>query len=1081
IVAPIHLLQRRDSPLGLWRGGFWGMNTATQHSPLESFLLFRGIESYGLSEAAFARISDSLQNNHLVRNDPNYDAARLNPKALQELFLNLLWEELKSESETLVRSDGELDKLSPASKKRKLQPPPPPTLSDARRHVDKIEAIYLKLEDEWLRQAIEDVRGLEDDYEQVEGEIRRLEETERTSDGRPATQPKPPNGVAQDYAVKREPVHVNGISATAKPSPKPPTQISPPVPPPIPTSIPAPALPQVPGQALAETPPTPTPPALAPVPAAPSNLGHTAVPPLPNSGPSPQLGQQNTPRPQPLQPQDIPKAPNGTPQVLQPPRGIPLQQQPQQFTPVPAADGLHRQDQGSQAKQSPTPLPSGALQEVSSRRESGYPGHHNSARHPMPHGQQQQQQQQQRPQQLFQQHNLQQQRQQQQQLHSQPSVPTTQPAQSTQAPQVLQPQRPVQPPQHVVSSGPRPLQPQTSKPLQQQTQPQHLQQAQNAQLPPLAQASQVPQHLPHHLAHIRPAPENQSYTNQPWSPYAHGPQNRVSQPQHPSYQNYAPSGVRSPANHSPLPSPTGLHPRAGQLAPPQPHQQQQPITQPQALPPLQAPSPFSQRHPPSGPPSPALPLGDSHRGYNSPYQQHPRGAVPDRIHQNRPPVATTPVQPTARFALIPSAPHTPIPTFPLRLLSGSGTSWSKNSTPSTPKNGPDWRFSDPESPAPEPLSPVQTRAVLPSVAPRDEIKSEDPAPERASQPTAPLPPVETPNSKRKPGRPHVPRLNVDLEPTKIKDEVTTPNHGTDAWDTAAEESRKRDELSPTPAQTPGESQVPNIPEASGAEPNTVVWTRSFHKVSASAMEQIVRHRLANMFAAPIRERDAPGYHKRIIQPTDLKSIRAAITTGNRAAAQAAQALPGGDPGTSAVRLPISEELIPPKAIINSNQLDCELAHMFANAIMYNPDHGFGPGPSFMVEEDEENDDQDGEGEDHGGAAGHPAGHQGQEHVLGYKVDEYGVVHDTRSMFQDVDTWLSELRSAEIQRGMPPATGTSTRQASVAQGEQSFSTSTATFGTAGGALGGDTTMDDADELTATEPETTVKRRRTTRNV
>lgn len=479
--------------------------------------------------------------------------------------------------------------------------------------------------------------------------------------------------------------------------------------------------------------------------------------------------------------------------------------------------------------------------------------------------------------------------------------------------------------------------------------------------------------------------------------------------------------------------------------------------------------------------------------------------------------------------------------------------WSKASTPSTPKNGTDRRFNEHESPAPEPLSPVLRRAVLPSVAPRDEIKSEDPTPERAPQPTAPLPPVETPHAKRKPGRPRgsqkpqeevpsvvepdesthrsperpqellsekpaeippqqkapeepsrqranqqkspskeVLKLNVDPEPTKIKDEVTTPNHGAEAWDTTADESvasrrqpkrqtkRKRDELSPTPVQTSVESQVPVTPEASGLEPNTVLWTRSFHKVSASAMEQIVRHRLANMFAVPIRERDAPGYHKRIAQPQDLKSIRAAIMTGNRAAAQATAALPGGDPGTSAVRLPISEELIPPKAIINSSQLDRELAHMFANAIMYNPDHGHGPGPAFMVQEDDENNDQDGAGEDHGGAAAHPAGHHGQEHVLGYKVDEYGVVHDTRAMFQDVDKWLSELRSAEIERGKPPATGTSTRQASVAQGEQSSSSNTATSGTAGSALGADITMDDADEQTATEPETTVKRRRTTRN-
>ena len=152
-------------------------------------------------------------------------------------------------------------------------------------------------------------------------------------------------------------------------------------------------------------------------------------------------------------------------------------------------------------------------------------------------------------------------------------------------------------------------------------------------------------------------------------------------------------------------------------------------------------------------------------------------------------------------------------------------------------------------------------------------------------------PEEVTSKEQKSPVKELPKLTVEPEQTKIKDEVTTPNPATEAGDTTADESvagrrqskrrtkRKRDELSPSPVQTPVESQVPINPDASTVEPNTVLWTRSFHKVSASAMEQIVRHRLANMFAAPIREKDAPGYHKLILQPQDLKSIKAAIATG----------------------------------------------------------------------------------------------------------------------------------------------------------------------------------------------------------
>ena len=234
------------------------------------------------------------------------------------------------------------------------------------------------------------------------------------------------------------------------------------------------------------------------------------------------------------------------------------------------------------------------------------------------------------------------------------------------------------------------------------------------------------------------------------------------------------------------------------------------------------------------------------------------------------------------------------------------------------------------------------------------------------------------------------------------------------------------------------------------------------------MEQIIHHRFANMFAAPIREKDAPGYRKVILQPQDLKSIKAAINAGNRAASQAAAALPGGDPNTSSVWLPVSEGLMPPKGIINSGQLDREFAHMFSNAIMYNPDHGHGPGPSFLVR-DEESPGDDTEG---GGAHGHDS-------ALGYKVDEFGVVNDARAMFSEVEKLLSELRSAEVRRtgGRAGAmTGTSTRQASVAHIDASQARDEGGNNVNNGG-------DDADEHTATEAETPVgnvaKRRRTTR--
>jgi hypothetical protein len=328
-----------------------------------------------------------------------------------------------------------------------------------------------------------------------------------------------------------------------------------------------------------------------------------------------------------------------------------------------------------------------------------------------------------------------------------------------------------------------------------------------------------------------------------------------------------------------------------------------------------------------------------------------------------------------------------------------------------------------------------------------------------------------------------PQVANEPDLPQIKDEIMTPRPLTEAGDTTADESvagrrhprhakRKREDTSPTPIQTPVGNQqsfFETTPAARPIEPPTeVLWTRAFNKVSASAMEQIIHHRFASMFATAIRERDAPGYNKVILQPQDLKRIKSAISAGNRAAVQAAAALPGGDPNTSSVWLPVNENLLPPNAIINSGQLDREFAHMFSNAIMYNPDPGHGPGPAFLVrDEGSQGDDQEG-----GGAHGHD--------TLGYKVDEFGVVNDARAMYWEVEKLLSELRSAEVRRTggekTGATTGTSTRQASVAQREASQA---GDDGPSHNFNGGD----DGDEHTATEAETgagnTAKRRRTTR--
>lgn len=128
------------------------------------------------------------------------------------------------------------------------------------------------------------------------------------------------------------------------------------------------------------------------------------------------------------------------------------------------------------------------------------------------------------------------------------------------------------------------------------------------------------------------------------------------------------------------------------------------------------------------------------------------------------------------------------------------------------------------------------------------------------------------------------------------------------------------------------------------------------------MNDINSHKHGSRFALPVRDRDAAGYSEIVMRPQDLKSIRSAITTGSRAVATATANETPAPSDSTTVELDKTEDLVPPKAIVNAAQLEKEVMRMFANAVMFNP------------------------GED-------------------------GMVADTREMFNDVEEKLRDWRGA----------------------------------------------------------------------
>lgn len=409
--------------------------------------------------------------------------------------------------------------------------------------------------------------------------------------------------------------------------------------------------------------------------------------------------------------------------------------------------------------------------------------------------------------------------------------------------------------------------------------------------------------------------------------------------------------------------------------------------------------------------------------------------------------AQTPIQPPVPQtpSAVPSTAHTPVPigrprvsqtpsaTFPSfsetrashpRLsidTQGSSTPWKRTPRPRISRSP-----SSPPRPRPEDVSPISERGQSPidamEMSPPPKINlgqraqsAEDKKPQRGQSDIKPAPIIKTEKlgpirrtravssgSSRSRGRSMASRDGsaAPSEETMREPRATGRRKGTavtaDEGTPKPRTKRKRGaseavELEPHPA---------DIPRFDTTQ--YVMATRNFHRTAAPIMNDVATHKLASIFAKPISERDAPGYHDLIYRPCDLKSIKSAIHQGSKAVATAGEAAstpagdgespaPGGTPSKSGVlMLQKHEDFIPPKGVVNSAQLEKELIRMFANAIMFNPIPQRGFGPAFPMSSDRGS----------------------RESTQVADSGEGGIIHDSLEMFEDVQQAVTRWRAAE---------------------------------------------------------------------
>ncbi|RYP55767.1 hypothetical protein DL771_012358 [Monosporascus sp. 5C6A] len=942
------------------------MNNTVAYTPLESLFLFQLLAKYGFINGAFNRISDELKSTPLIREQQTYDVVRLSPDALQELALQLLREEQRQDAEAADKNWGG---LSPNSRKRKLQSPPLPTLEEAHKYADRLPILVDRLYARF-RESI--VRGIREDEQRIEALQREIGEIERGEwDNRVNSRPESqaaskaaPTTIGDANVVK-----TNGqAQATPPPIPPPPrphdlgktvepTRTPTPAPAPAPAPIPTPAT-----HPQADRRPTQP----------------TASPLTPAVHPPSEVHQitQDRRAQEPVHP------PTGTSPVLQHPQAVQsYSPRPTSVTPQPPiTESLQRPENPAQGR-SPAPshvVPSQASQAQTSALKWEPPYQPNQYQHSQY------------------QHN---------------SLPSPRPPYNvgpTRPPNYPPPPAGHQQSQAYAGGKQTPTQfaqPSRASPqIQSQPSPPVLLPPQNTgQLPPSLPSlplnatpdgagQQAPQYRPPSVPTPGPKPSGAppSSVTQPSAPTA-----PVQTPVRPSSAVPTPaaqplgSATKGPVPAAPWPVATNS-PRA-------PYTPQAPVSH----------TPIQKQQQQSTP-QPYTPT------YNTSAQPPP---TPRPEQQPQPPPAQTPVaapQPVCPVSL----PQTPLGlNVPSHVIRGHGTKWVSTPTPATPRVEELSGYFDTESPAYEPLSPPLRPVQLPKTSPNQSGKKEVP---RIDMSTARFK-AKQPRSAQKAGfaltQAEGPPTAPDFSGSRIKKEEATPRASDDGGDTDGDEGSQGRLRMPTTTANKRKREDSPIEREPPGPPTHVLWTRSFNKVSASALEQVISHRHANMFAHAVKEREAPGYRNIVLQPQDLNNIRRAINHGHRAAMATAATLPDLDQNAGSIWLPISVDLVPPRGIINIAQLEREIVHMFANAIMYAPDPNRGVGPSFLRERN------DGSTDDN-------------DDALGYEVDEDAIVKDTRSMFVEVEKLLSDLRNEVARNAPPPVGGPGSRSMSVVGGEVS---------------------------------------------
>ncbi|KAJ5437621.1 Bromodomain [Penicillium cf. griseofulvum] len=182
------------------------MPPLSAYTSFESLLFFQSLATSDSRPTSFGSISTLLRNNQLVRENVDFDADRLTPEALEDLYATLMRDGFSRDSAPSVNGRPSDTSSPPNPKKRKISSPRPDGLTGFT-HATLVPEIVAHLYAKYKDLVTREIRDDEKKYAEIRAELERLQQEDEKSAAAVATAftlVKPPSIEMKDTGLKKE-------------------------------------------------------------------------------------------------------------------------------------------------------------------------------------------------------------------------------------------------------------------------------------------------------------------------------------------------------------------------------------------------------------------------------------------------------------------------------------------------------------------------------------------------------------------------------------------------------------------------------------------------------------------------------------------------------------------------------------------------------------------------------------------------------------------------------------------------------------------------------------------------------------